>query len=71
MDLNRSFKVNVKMKCANAIRSFMKIKRIRQILTKDACETLVLRLVISHLDYSTVWWSTPRTEEHMTTHYQH
>ena len=34
------------------LQNFMKIKRICQFLTKDACETLVLGLVISHLYYS-------------------
>ena len=52
MDSNRSFKVHTKTKCATAMRNFMKIKRIRRFLTKDACETLEFGLIISNLDYS-------------------
>ena len=33
MDSNPSFKVHVKTKCATAMRNFMKIKRIRRLLT--------------------------------------
>ena len=34
--------------------NFFKIKSIRKYLTRDATETLVLTLVISHLDYCNV-----------------
>ena len=32
--------------------NLQRIKSIRNILTKEACETLIVGLVISHLDYA-------------------
>ena len=40
------------MKCCMAMFNLQKIRQIRQILTMDACQTLVFGLVISHLDYA-------------------
>ena len=40
------------MKCHTAVFNLQKIRHIRQILTIGACQTLVLGLVISHLDYA-------------------
>lgn len=46
-----NFKHHVKTKCRAAMMNYFKIKSIRKYLTQDATETLVLSLVISHLDY--------------------
>ena len=51
-DENLNFKHHVEVKCRAATTNFYKIKSIRNYLTKDSCETLVLSLVMSHLDYS-------------------
>ena len=49
--INMSLKSHITKKCTTAMLSFQKIKLIRRYLTKDAATTLVLGLVISHLDY--------------------
>jgi len=54
LDDTLSFKEHIKIKCRNAMLNFFKIKSIRKYLTEDATETLVLSLVISHLDYCNV-----------------
>jgi hypothetical protein len=46
-----TFKNHVMKKCSSAMVNFIKIKQISPYLTKEACETLVLGLVMSHLDY--------------------
>ena len=51
LDENLTLKEHVKRKSATSIRNFYKIKKIREFLTAQATETLVLGLVISHLDY--------------------
>ena len=51
-DENLNFKHHVDMKCKAATFNFHRIKTIRKYLTKDTCETLVLSLVMSHIDYS-------------------
>ena len=43
-----------KRKCHAAMLIYLRIKRIRHYLTKDATEILTLSLVISHLDYCNV-----------------
>ena len=48
---NLTLKEHVKRKSATSIRNFYKIKKIRKFLTAQATETLILGLVISHLDY--------------------
>ena len=48
---NFTLKEHVKRKSATSTRKFCKIKKIRKFLTAQATETLVLGLVISHLDY--------------------
>jgi hypothetical protein len=54
LDESLSFKEHIKRKCQTAMLSYFKIKSIRQYLSSDATETLVLSLVISHLDYCNV-----------------
>ena len=51
LDENLTLKEHVKRKLATSIRNFYKIKKIRKFPTAQATETLVLGLVISHLDY--------------------
>ena len=48
---NLTLKEHVKRKSATSIKNFYKIKKIRKFLTAQATETLILSLVISHLDY--------------------
>lgn len=54
LDETLNFKEHVKRKCRTAILNYMRIKSIRQYLTKEATEILVLSLVMSHLDYCNV-----------------
>ena len=51
LDSTLNFKEHVKTKCRTAMMNYFRIKSIRRYLTQDATETLVLTLVISHLDY--------------------
>ena len=46
------FKHQINMKCHTAMFNLQKIRQIRQVLTMDACQTLVFGLVTSHLDYA-------------------
>ena len=54
LDETLNFKEHIKRKCRSAMLNYFKIKNIRKFLTQDATETLVLSLVISHLDYCNV-----------------
>ena len=45
---------HINIKCRTALTNWNKIKSIRNILTQEATQTLVLRLCISHLDYCNV-----------------
>ncbi len=54
LDETLNFKEHIKRKCRSAMLNYFKIKNIRKFLTRDATETLVLSLVISHLDYCNV-----------------
>lgn len=51
LDSSLSFKNHIKKKASSAMANFYKLKQIRSYLTKEACETLVLSLCISHIDY--------------------
>ena len=51
-DKNLNFKHHTTLKCKSALFNYRRIKSIRRYLTQEACETLVLSLVVSHLDYS-------------------
>ena len=51
LDETLNLKVHIKTKCRAAMLNYLRIKSIRKYLTKNATETLVLSLVISHLDY--------------------
>ena len=52
IDKNVKFTDHVNTKCKVALYNFHRINSIRKYLSREACETLVLSLVISHLDYS-------------------
>lgn len=54
LDETLNFKEHIKRKCRTAMLNYFKIKSIRKHLSKEATETLVLSLVISHLDYCNV-----------------
>jgi hypothetical protein len=54
LDENLTLKEHITLKCRTAMWNINRIKSIRRVLTRDACETLVLGLVMSHLDYSNV-----------------
>ena len=51
LDWNLNFKHHIMTKCTSAMASLAKIKGIRNYLTKEAVETLVLSMAILHLDY--------------------
>ena len=52
MDENLTLKDQIKNKCKVAMWHLQRIKSIRNILTKEACGTLMVGLVISQLDYA-------------------
>ena len=52
LDSTLSFKKHVGDICRKAMANFIWIRSIRQFLNRWACETLLLGLCISHLDYS-------------------
>ena len=52
LDENVTLKDQIKSKCKTAMWNLQRIKSVRNILTKEACETLVIGLVISQLDYA-------------------
>lgn len=54
LDENLNFKERINKKCRAALLNYQRIKCIRKYLTKEATESLVLSLVISHLDYCNV-----------------
>ena len=51
LDQCMSLKRHITKKCTTTMLNFQRIKLIRRFLTKDAATTLVLGLVISHLDH--------------------
>ena len=52
LDENLTLKEQIKMKCKSAMWHLQRIKSIRPILTKESCETLIVGLVLSQLDYA-------------------
>ena len=62
LDQTLSFKGHINKKCQAAMVNFVKIRKIRQFLSQDACATLVLGLIMSHLDYANaVLCNSPKT----------
>ena len=51
LDSKVSFKQQIQSKCKTAMFNLLRIKRIRHLLTEDACHTVVRGLVLSQLDY--------------------
>ena len=51
LDANLTLKKHINIKCRMALTNWNKIKSIRNILTQEATQTLILGLCISHLDY--------------------
>ena len=51
MDEKLSFKDHITAKCRTAAINIQCIKTIRQVLTEQVTETLVMGIVMSHLDY--------------------
>ena len=43
---------HVNAKCRSAMMNLFKIKQIQHMMTREACQTVVFGLVLSHLDYS-------------------
>ena len=52
LDAQLSFKEHTTKKCQTAIINYLRIRNICHLLTDSACETLLLSLCISHLDYA-------------------
>ena len=52
MDHFLSFKKHINIKCTIAILNLYEIKSIRHTLSTEACVTLALGLILSHLDYA-------------------
>ena len=52
LDATLNFKKHIGTVTGKAMANFFKIRGIRQFLNKEACQTLLLGLCISHLDYS-------------------
>ena len=52
LDNNLNLKLRINNKCKTAMWNIQRIKQIRNLLTEEACETVIVGLVISHLDYA-------------------
>ena len=48
---NMTFCKHIDKKCLVARNNLVKIARIRKFLSRSACESIIISLVISHLDY--------------------
>lgn len=54
LDESLNFKDHIKKQCKTAMLNYFRIKSIRKYLSREATETLVLSLVVSHLDYCNI-----------------
>ena len=54
LDWFLSMKEHIRHKCKIAVWNLYRIKHVKHCLTREACHTLVLGLVISHLDYANI-----------------
>ena len=52
LDAQLTFKEHTTKKCQTAIINYLRIRNICHLFTNSACETLLLSLCISHLDYA-------------------
>ena len=59
LDMFLSMKQHIMQKCKTAMWNLYRIKHVRHCLTREACHTLVLGLLISHLDYSNIIFFKP------------
>ena len=60
-----NFKVHIATKCCIAMWNLQKLKAIHDLLTEETCTTLVIGLVISHLDYNNaILVGLPHTDIH-------
>ena len=65
VDDKLNFKIHIDNKCQIAMWSLQKLKAIHNILTEETCKTLVMGLVISHLDYANaILVGLPETDIH-------
>ena len=51
LDRSLTLKDHIKKKCKIAMWQLRRIRQMRKMLTKEACETLICGLVLSHLDF--------------------
>ena len=62
LDVQLSFQEHTTKKCQTAIINYLHIRNIHHLLTDSACETLLLCLCVSHLDYAnTLLYGLPET----------
>ena len=54
LDMFLSMKQHIMEKCKTAMWNLYRIKHVRHCLTREVCHTLVLGLVMSHLDYEKI-----------------
>lgn len=54
LDTGLTFKHHVKTKAKAASLNLLKLRKIQDYLTRDACKSLVLSLCVSHLDYGNI-----------------
>ena len=65
VDDKLNFKIHIANKCQIAMWNLHKLKAICDILTEETCKTLVMGLVISHLDYANaILVELPETDIH-------
>jgi hypothetical protein len=63
LDQELSYKTHIKRMCKIAMYNLFRIRQIRQYLTVDACKTVILGLVITHLDNSNgLFYKLPDTD---------
>jgi hypothetical protein len=52
LDKHLTLKHHIQLKCRTAMWNLQRIKIVRDVLTQEACETLVIGTVMAHLDYA-------------------
>ena len=52
LDAELKFKLHITKKCQAAMLNLRKIRSIRKYLDRESCNTVVVALVLSHLDYA-------------------
>ena len=63
MDQELSFRQHIMNKCQVAMLNIQRIKLIRNILNEDTTHTLVLSLMMSHLDYcNAIFYGMPEVD---------